>query len=76
MAKPIAGNDGSFYTAQGMAICRNAYNALYAATIKRQVGRYMALAYCIKRGVPLSVYRLACQLVASEKVVDKPEALQ
>lgn len=45
----------------------NAFHALKAARMKKQIGRYMAAAYCLKRGIPFSVYRLACQLLAAEK---------
>lgn len=56
------------YNELGMEISYNAYHALYAARLRKKIGRYMAAAYCLKRKIPFSVYRLACQLVASEKV--------
>jgi len=62
-----ADKEGTFYNEQGMAISYNAYHALYAARIRKQVGRYMAMAYALKRGVPASLFRLACQLVATEQ---------
>ena len=66
MTKPLIVN-GSYYNAEGMQICASAYHALYAATIKQQVGRWAALRYAMKRGVLPSTYRLACQLVAMQK---------
>lgn len=38
--------------------------AIRAAQNRTRWGRYAAKAYCLKRGVPLSLYRLACQLEA------------
>jgi len=63
--------NGSYYNADGMQICSSAYHALYAATIKKQVGRWAALRYAIKRGVLPSTYRLACQLVAMQQAEEK-----
>ena len=70
MSKPIIVK-GSYYTAEGMQICSNAYHALYAATLKKQIGRWAALRYAMKRGVLPSTYRLACQLVAVQQAEEK-----
>jgi len=70
MSKPIIIN-GSYYNAEGMQICSSAYHALYAATLKKQVGRWASLRYAMKRGVLPSTYRLACQLVAMQMVEEK-----
>ena len=67
MAKPIVGKEaGSYYAANGVKICYKAYCALYAAAIQQQVGRYMVKKYLEKRGIPFSLYRLACQLQAMD----------
>lgn len=39
-------------------------HAIYAARMRPFWGRWAALRYCQKRGVPLGAYRLACQLEA------------
>jgi len=70
MNKPLIIN-GSYYNAEGMQICSSAYHALYAATLKKQVGRWAALRYAMKRGVLPSTYRLACQLVAVQMAEEK-----
>ena len=67
MTKPLIVN-GSYYNAEGMQICASAYHALYAATIKKQVGRWAALRYAMKHKVLPSTYRLACQLVAMQRI--------
>lgn len=41
--------------------------AIYAAKLRRTVGRYAAQAYARKHGVS-SLYRLACQLEAAQYV--------
>lgn len=64
--KPLHNSTG-YYNQWGDQISANAYHALYAATIRQQVGRYMAMAYIIKQNVPLSLYRLAQQLVNENK---------
>ena len=70
MNKPLIIN-GSYYNAEGAQICSNAYHALYAATLKKQVGRWAALRYAMKRGVLPATYRLACQLVAVQMAEEK-----
>ena len=66
-AKPITGKEaGSYYSASGVRICYQAYCALYAVAIRQQVGRYMVRKYLEKRGIPFSLYRLACQLQATD----------
>lgn len=44
-----------------------AADAIKAAKNKKNWGAYMARAFCIKRSVPLGLYRLACQLEAASK---------
>lgn len=41
--------------------------AIYAAEHRRKWGRWAAYMYCVRRGVPLGLYRLACQLEAAQK---------
>jgi len=66
-ANPITGKEvGSYYSASGVRICYQAYCALYAVAIRQQVGRYMVRKYLEKRGIPFSLYRIACQLQATE----------
>lgn len=43
-------------------ICEQAQHAIRAAKNRKSWGSFMARAYCLKRGVPLGLYRLACQL--------------
>jgi hypothetical protein len=45
----------------------HAFHAIRAAKLKRSIGRWAARRYCERRGVPLALYRLACQLNAAEK---------
>ena len=40
--------------------------AIRAAKMRRSVGRYAAKRYAVKRGVPMGLYRLACQLEAAK----------
>lgn len=40
-------------------------HAIRAAKNKKNWGAFMARAFCAKRQVPLSLYRLACQLEAA-----------
>lgn len=44
-----------------------AFHAIRAAKHRNRWGTYAARVYCIKRGVPLGLYRLACQLEAMSK---------
>lgn len=46
---------------------QTAIDAIKAAKGRRNWGAYMARAFCVKRAVPLSLYRLACQLEAAQK---------
>ena len=41
-----------------------AQHVIRAAKHKKQWGSYAARQYCINKGIPLSLYRLACQLEA------------
>ena len=43
---------------------KHAEMAIIAAKKKKQWGSYATRQYCINRGIPLSLYRLACQLEA------------
>jgi len=47
-----------------------AYYAIHAAKNRHNWGRYMSRQYAIKRNVPASLYRLACQLEAAELALD------
>ena len=66
-AKPTIGKEaGSYYSASGVRVSYKIYCALYAAAIRQQVGRYMVRKYLEKRGIPFSLYRIACQLQAMD----------
>ena len=47
--------------------CTEAANAIKAAKNKKNWGSFMARAFCKKREVNLTLYRLACQLGAAAK---------
>jgi len=47
-----------------------AAQAIYAAKHKHIWGRYSTMRYVRKHNIPLSAYRLACQLEAMEKEND------
>ena len=55
-----------YYNAAGEQMTRAAFFALKAATMRKQIGRYAAMRYAIKNGSSLSLFRLACQLLAVE----------
>lgn len=42
--------------------------AIRAAKNRSRWGKYAARSYCMRRGVPLALYRLACQLEVSQNV--------
>ena len=44
--------------------------AIHAARNRNKWGSYLTLRYLTMRNCPLSLYRLACQLEAAQKVVD------
>ena len=46
----------------------SAKNALLAAQIARNLGRASGKTFAARRGVPASLYRLACQLLADQGV--------
>lgn len=46
---------------------QQAKDAIRAAKNRTNWGLFAARRYCEKRGVPLSLYRLACQLEAASK---------
>lgn len=50
-----------------ITISQVAADAIKAAKGRRTWGSFMARAFCKKRQVPLSLYRLACQLEAAQK---------
>jgi hypothetical protein len=45
-----------------------AFHAIKAAKMKGICGRWAMMRYCQKRGIPLGLYRLACQLEAASKI--------
>lgn len=45
-----------------------AQKALKAAKMRRSCGRYAAMVWAAKNGVNMRLYRIACQLMAVEKV--------
>lgn len=44
-----------------------AYHAIRAAKLRHTVGRWAARRYVQKRGINMTIYRLACQLEAIER---------
>jgi hypothetical protein len=46
---------------------QTAIDAIKAAKNRKSWGLFGARRYCEKRGVPLGLYRLACQLEAAQK---------
>ena len=44
--------------------------ALTAAMHRQQWGRYATMRFCFNQRVDPRLYRLACQLIAGEKIVD------
>ena len=57
-------------TYQDSKLSIDAQMALYAASNCRKWGRYATVCYCLNQGISPSLYRLACQLIAGEKVVE------
>ena len=56
-----------FYNAQGQAMTREAFYALRAAQMVKQIGRYAARKYALKSGASLRLFYLAQQLEAINK---------
>lgn len=63
-----------FYNAQGQEMTSKAFYALKAAMMARQIGRYAAIRYALNNGSTYSLFRLAQQLHATNKV-DKAERI-
>lgn len=57
----------SYYNHKGEAISPNAYHALQAARLRKQIGRWATQRYLAKRNVPLRLYQLAIVLLADER---------
>lgn len=57
-----------FYNANRMEITRAAFFALKAAAMVKSIGRYAAIRYCLNNGSTYSLFRLAQQLMAAEKI--------
>lgn len=50
-----------------MTISQAASDAIKAAKGRKCWGLFAARKFCVNRGVPLGLYRLACQLEAAQK---------
>jgi len=61
-------NSTGFYNSEGKEITRAAFFSLKSAAMIKQIGRYAALAYCIKNGGSLRLFTLARQLQAMDKI--------